>query len=115
MFDNVITLGPLDNDTVRAALRGVSSDDEYIDKLVYMTDGNPGAMTAIVFMNDLDQSRAALCLGMCMAWKIKGPMLWLLFKDVCNKDVAKMMDMIELDQATEALEGLHYARYKRPE
>jgi hypothetical protein len=115
MFDHVVTIPPMEDDSVRKGTGGITKDEAYQQNLLYMIQGNPGAMTVVREMHEKDPAVAPLCLGMLAAFDIKGPMLWLLYKDVNKQDVFQMMAMIQNgDEAPAALEALPYSGYKRP-
>lgn len=88
--------------------------DTYQEYLEMIIDGNPGAMTAVSAMVDLNRSAAPFYLGKCLAYKITGPMLWLVYKDICRFDVREVFKIIGDDTVLDKLEGLHYSGYKRP-
>lgn len=114
MFDHVINIPPMGDDTMDRLARKISNDELMISRIKYMADGNIGAINVIAEMYE-DPILGSLCLGMLMAFEIKGSMLWLLYKDVNGQDVKKMMSMIQDDdKALVALEALPYAHYKRP-
>lgn len=115
MFDQVITLGPMGDDSIRKILGSITNDERYMDNLIYMAKGNVGAANVLRDMHEKDPQVAPLCTGMLAAYNIMGPMLWLLYKDVNGQDAMKMMEMIQTDdEAPKALEALPYAQYERP-
>lgn len=115
MFDHVITIPPMEDDNVKKNIDGIANDEAYQKNLLYMIDGNPGAMTVIKEMHKKDPQVAPLCLGMLASFGIKGSMLWLLYKDVNKQDVFDMMAMIQNgDEAPKALAALPYGGFKWP-
>lgn len=109
---NVITLGPLGDDAVSKSIGNLTSDERYRDNLLWMIEGNPGAMTVVKEMHEKDPAVAPLCIGMLAAYNIKGPMIWLLYKDVNKQDIFEMMSMIQdKDKAPEALAALPYSGF----
>jgi hypothetical protein len=113
LFDHVINIPPMGDDTMRQMANKITPDATMAANLVYIAEGNIGAMTVIEQMFKVDEDRAAYTLGLCTAWHITGSMLWLLYKDVNNKDVTAMMEMILKEGAQDALQALPYGGYRK--
>lgn len=92
--------------------------NEVVGILVHMADGNPGAITAIEKMFEVDFERSAEVLGTLNALGIRGSHLWVCFKDICNQDAEAFMDLVLKDMGTtisKQLEDLPYVNdYKAP-
>lgn len=84
--------------------------------MISMAEGNPGAVTAIgeIFgATGKDPWRTIILLGKLDKWGIKGPLLWLCYKDICDFDALKLIDMIEDGSMYAALESLPYGGYSQ--
>lgn len=113
IFDHVINIPPMADDTMADMAKDITPDVTMQANIVYIAEGNIGAMNVMKCMFYVDEDRAAFSLGLCVAWKITGPMLWLLFKDVNNQDAEAMLKMIEKEEAQSSLAALPYAHYKK--
>jgi hypothetical protein len=112
-IDQVITIPPMDNDSLSRIARQITDDTGLQEVLVTMSSGNIGAMTAMNQMFAVDHARAAYALHSLAKWDIVGPLVWLLFKDVCRQDANAMLIMIEKEEAQDALAALPYSHYRK--
>ena len=75
--------------------------DSMIDVLQKMSEGNPGALTVLIgVLNNcekIDPDNSMGGLGVILSLdtlNIYGSKIWMLFKDVCNSDIATMMAVL---------------------
>jgi hypothetical protein len=76
-----------------------------MDMLTAMSDGNPGAITVLMFLlrdgGKIDTDDAFGGLGSILTMDslgIYGPSIWMLFKDVCGQSLMKMIAMLRAYQ-----------------
>lgn len=70
----------------------IESDDTLQDAVVKMSDGNPGALTALTeLIQDPDGFKLLMKLDML---GVRGPDIWRLYKDECGGDVECMVNKI---------------------
>lgn len=67
-----------------------------IDRLVDLSEGNPGAATALGKLTKT-QSDAAHLLDILDAHNIRGPYVWVGFKDHCEKDIDAFAECIRTE------------------
>ena len=83
----------------------IKSDDNVQDILIKMSEGNPGALAAMMEIlekhNEIDPQAAMGGLGAILildTWGIYGTEIYVLFSDKCGKDVRKMLMLIRATQ-----------------
>jgi hypothetical protein len=69
-----------------------------LEALVAMSDGNPGAAVALSELIKNDESKGLLQVLMLDEWGIYGSDIWVLYSDICQKDVLKMSAVITATQ-----------------
>lgn len=79
----------------------IQLDDSIGDVLAKMSAGNPGAITVLIQMfsksPEVDPQCAFAGLGPILSldtYKIYGPDIWVLYKDICKEDVVRTLAMI---------------------
>lgn len=83
----------------------INPNDETVNALVKMADGNPGAAVAIGQIlkraNEIDPEMALGGLNYILLldeYGIYGTDIYVLFSDICDKDLAKMLAVIRATQ-----------------
>ena len=83
----------------------IEMTDTTMDVLVKMSDGNPGAITAMMEIlakhDAIDPQAAFGGLGAIMlldTWEIYGTDIYILFSDICNRDVRKLLLLMRATQ-----------------
>jgi hypothetical protein len=78
----------------------ITLEDTTMDMIKKMSMGNPGAITVICqILKDgalIDPDDAFGGLGTILhmdTWGIRGPKIWMLYKDVCGQDLVKTIGM----------------------
>jgi hypothetical protein len=76
-----------------------------MDAIMKLTEGNPGALTAIVQMvkrhASIDPDAALGWIGTALSLddaNIRGSRIWLLYKDVCGQDMTNMLAVLRANQ-----------------
>lgn len=62
--------------------------------LMLLTEGNPGAAVVLVEMLNLDLKNLELFKEL-VTMNIRGPQVWVGFKDHCNQDLYKFIDCVK--------------------
>ena len=64
-----------------------------MEKLVELASGNPGAITVIkqLLRCGID---GCICINTLQTLNIKGPMIWMLYKDVCRQNLDKVISVL---------------------
>ena len=70
------------------------------EQIVNMSEGNPGAMTVLLnilvhYQNNADGVNIITLLD---TLEIRGSKIWMLFKDVCDQDLVKMIGVLKAHQ-----------------
>ena len=80
-------------------------EDNGMDVMVKMSDGNPGALTALMDImknaEEIDPQGAFGGMGAVMlldGWEIYGTDIYILYSDKCNRDVRKMLMLMRATQ-----------------
>lgn len=83
----------------------IKLEDSIMDALVKMSDGNPGALTAMQNMlmqgENIDPQGALGGTGAILdldTWEIYGSDIYILWNDKCNRDVRRMLMIIRATQ-----------------
>jgi len=83
----------------------IQLEDSAIDMVTKMSDGNPGAITAMMEIiakhDSIDPQAAMGGIGAILildTWKIYGSDIYILFNDKCNRDVRKMLVLLRAVQ-----------------
>ncbi|MBL4893251.1 MAG: hypothetical protein JKY59_00030 [Emcibacter sp.] len=83
----------------------IEMTDTTMDVLVKMSDGNPGALTAMMEILEkhdaIDPQAAFGGLGAIMlldTWEIYGTDIYILFSDICNRDIRKLLLLMRATQ-----------------
>jgi len=83
----------------------ISLTDTTMDVIVKMSEGNPGALSAIMAImkehDSIDPQAAMGGLGAIMildSWEIYGSDIYVLFSDKCNRDVRQMLMIMRATQ-----------------
>lgn len=79
--------------------------DTGMDVLIKMSDGNPGAITAMMVMlkeaGEIDPDNILGGLGSVMlldTWEIYGSSIYVLYNDKCDRDLRKMLVLMRATQ-----------------
>lgn len=82
----------------------IAPEDSTMDAMVKLSEGNPGAATALAEL--VQQENGELALLTLDAERIYGADIWVLYKDMCDADIdcviEKLMDGVSLDDVREA-------------
>jgi hypothetical protein len=64
-----------------------------MEPLVELASGNPGAITVIklLLIRGIDGCK---CINTLQTLNIKGPMIWMLYKDVCRQNLDKVISIL---------------------
>ena len=68
--------------------------DDIKQKIINLSAGNPGALTVLCELVNHDPILNIVTIAMIEALKIKGPSIWMLYKDVCGKKIDKTMEVL---------------------
>lgn len=78
----------------------IKLEDTTLDMVMKMSEGNPGAVSVIAqilktgALIDPDDAFGGLGTILHMdTWGIRGPKIWMLYKDVCGQDLVKTIGM----------------------
>jgi hypothetical protein len=78
----------------------IKLEDTTMEMVMKMSEGNPGAVTVIAQILKtgglIDPDDAFGGLGTILhmdTWGIRGPKIWMLYKDVCGQDLVKTIGM----------------------
>lgn len=66
-----------------------------LEALVSMSDGNPGAAVALSDLIKSDEEGGLSMVLWLDQWGIYGTDIWVLYSDICDKDVKKMSAVIQ--------------------
>lgn len=69
-------------------------DKSVQDNIADMSQGNPGALEAMMSMMESDKERGILALHTLDRMNMYGSRIWIAYKDYCDKDVEKFLDSI---------------------
>lgn len=72
----------------------ITGDQTIPEIIMLMSEGNPGAMSACVELTKGDPLGTLDILHLD-DMNMRGPQIWVAFKDVCNQDVAKFRKKIQ--------------------
>ena len=78
---------------------------------VSLSENNPGALSVLKEMWSaplIDEVNIRRALGTLEAYDIKGPKIWIVYKDLCKEDIGQFISDVVYDIETviERLEGL---------
>lgn len=94
---------------------GEPSIDQHFARLIArLSDGNPGALRTIYALLNTDSKLGSMALGYLEAVKIRGPLIWLCYKDICNSDINLLLRKISDDTLPVELADLPYSDYVAP-
>jgi len=63
-------------------------------KIIDLSAGNPGALTVLCELVKYDSALYVITIAMVEALKLKGPSIWILYKDVCGKKIDRTMEVL---------------------
>ena len=77
---------------VREAVTGTTTN---LELLVIMSEGNPGALTALTQILNKDPVTGVMTILHMDDMNIRGPQVWVGYKDYCGEDIEKFVEALQ--------------------
>jgi hypothetical protein len=77
---------------VAAKRKPINVTDTVGDVLVTLSEGNPGGLDVLTRLVKSDQFSGVMRILDLDDMDIRGPLIWILWKDICNHDLQKVID-----------------------
>lgn len=102
MTTKIINIGPMSDESIGKMANRIALDSTTVDAIISMSDGNPGALTVL---GELAKTPAYF-IDMCHLddEHIYGSDIWIGYKDVCNFDINKFIEMARNRTLKKAIE-----------
>lgn len=85
------------------------SNASFKENITSLSKGNPGALTALTELVDIDPAKASLVMEDMAKMNMYGPRIWIGYSDYCDEDAVEFADSI-LNRDEELVETINNLR-----